>query len=163
MTLILTGSVRNPADALKAVEIARRFAVSKKPPSLSSTAAVSKFAARTRPVSSHFRMRLIVSPMRLLSIQSAWLTHPPMASGNCTTAASKSRHSTSERDKSRTTAVWPHLAPLDPAKRRRRLVYQPPNRKIKVLPMSRHMCYPCPDTIHPSPPIAVEFPKKTGQ
>ncbi|MGI9478658.1 MAG: type II and III secretion system protein family protein [Hyphomicrobiaceae bacterium] len=30
-TLILTGSVRNPADALKAVEIARRFAVSKKP------------------------------------------------------------------------------------------------------------------------------------
>lgn len=30
-TLILTGSVRNPADANKAVEIARRFAVSKKP------------------------------------------------------------------------------------------------------------------------------------
>ena len=30
-TLILTGSVRNPADALKAVEIARRFSVSKKP------------------------------------------------------------------------------------------------------------------------------------
>lgn len=30
-TLILTGSVRNPADANKAVDIARRFAVSKKP------------------------------------------------------------------------------------------------------------------------------------
>lgn len=30
-TLILTGSVRNPSDATKAVEIARRFAVSKKP------------------------------------------------------------------------------------------------------------------------------------